>query len=61
MSAERRDGERVLSHLWLLPPDATQQAFALEWDEDEFDSGIRIRRNRCEWTITAGGRLQDGW
>lgn len=59
--ADRRDGELVLHHLWPLLPDAAQQAFALEWDDDDLDSGLRIRRSRDEWTITTGGRLQDGW
>lgn len=58
----RCDGERVLHHLWSLLPDEAQQVFALEWNDDgDFDSGLRFRRYRCEWTITTGGRLQDGW
>jgi hypothetical protein len=57
----RRDGELVLRHLWPLLPDEAQQVFALEWADDGRDSGIQIRRTGDEWTITTGGRLQDGW
>jgi hypothetical protein len=59
--AERCDGELVLHHLWPLLPDAAQHAFALEWNDVDRDTGVGIRRSGDEWTITTGGRLQDGW
>ncbi|HEV7567187.1 MAG TPA: hypothetical protein VGO31_14655 [Microbacteriaceae bacterium] len=45
----------AVSARWAKP------VFGLERNDDGLDHGIAIRRSGDEWTITTGGRLQDGW